>query len=212
MAEPASDPSDLLRRAGDGDTSALGELLDTHRARLRRIIKLRMDTRLQGRIDASDVLQEAYLEAAQRLADYLRDPKMPFFLWLRFLTGQKLLTLRRRHLGTEARDAGREVSLFSGAMPEASSACLAAQLMGRLTAPLQAVIRAEMKLRLQNALNEMEPMDREVLAMRHFEQLSNAETAAALGISTTGASSRYVRALKRLKVILGGIEGVGSRE
>ena len=90
-------------------------------------------------------------------------------------------------------------------MPEASSACLAAQLMGRLTAPLQAVIRAEMKLRLQNALNEMEPMDREVLAMRHFEQLSNAETAAALGISSTGASSRYVRALRRLKEILGSV-------
>jgi RNA polymerase sigma-70 factor (ECF subfamily) len=203
MADPASDPSDLLRRAGVGDTSALGQLLDQHRTRLRRMIRLRLDTRLQGRIDASDVLQEAYLEAAQRLAEYLRDPKMPFYLWLRFLTGQKLQTLRRRHLGAEARDAAREVSLFAGAMPEASSACLAAQLMGRLTAPLQAVIRAEMKLRLQNALNEMEPMDREVLAMRHFEQLNNAETAEALGISPSGASSRYVRALKRLKEILG---------
>src|SRR5262245_2522512 len=209
MPEPASDPSDLLQRAGAGDTSALGALLDSHRSRLRRIIKLRLDTRLQGRIDASDVLQEAYLEAAQRLAEYLRDPKMPFFLWLRFLTGQKLLTLRRRHLGAEARDAGREISLFAGAMPEASSACLAAQLMGRVTAPLQAVIRAEMKLRLQNALNEMDPIDREVLAMRHFEQLNNAETAAALGITPSGASSRYVRALKRLKEILG---TVGSQQ
>src|SRR6187200_1545431 len=113
MAEPASDLSDLLRRAGDGDTSALGALLDCHRPRLRRIITLRLDTRLQGRIDASDVLQDAYLEAAQRLAEYLRDPKMPFFLWLRFLTGQKLLALRRRHLGTDARDANREVSLFA---------------------------------------------------------------------------------------------------
>jgi RNA polymerase sigma-70 factor (ECF subfamily) len=203
MAEAASEPSDLLRRAGDGDTSALGALLDSHRARLRRMVKLRLDTRLQGRIDASDVLQEAYLEAAQRLAEYLRNPKMPFFLWLRFITGQKLLALRRRHIGAEARDVGREVSLFAGAMPEASSACLAAQLMGRVTAPLQAVIRAEMKLRLQNALNEMDSMDREILAMRHFEQLSNAETAEALGISVSGASSRYVRALKRLKEILG---------
>lgn len=207
MAEPASESSDLLRRAGDGDTSALGQLLDSHRARLRRMVKLRLDTRLQGRIDASDVLQEAYLEVAQRLAEYVRDPKMPFFLWLRFITGQKLLTLRRRHLGAEARDAGREVSLFAGAMPEASSACLAAQLMGRLTAPLQAVIRAEMKLRLQNALNEMDSVDREVLALRHFEQLNNAETAEVLGISTTGASSRYVRALKRLKEILGTVGG-----
>jgi RNA polymerase sigma-70 factor (ECF subfamily) len=203
MTESPSDPSGLLRLAADGDTAALGELLEGHRRRLRRMVKLRLDPRLQGRIDASDVLQEAYLEAAQRLADYVRDPKMPFFLWLRFLTGQKLLALRRRHLGTEARDAAREVSLFAGAMPEASSACLAAQLMGRITAPLQAVIRAEMKLRLQNALNEMDPVDREVLALRHFEQLSNVEAAEVLGITPSGASSRYLRALKRLKEILG---------
>src|SRR6266849_6544773 len=145
MTSDPSEPSDLLRRAGQGDTAALGQLLDGHRKRLRRMVRLRLDPRLQSRLDPSDVLQEAFLEAAQRLAEYLRDPKMPFFLWLRFLTGQKLLTLRRRHLGTEARDAGREISLYHGAMPEASSACLAAQLMGKITAPLQAAIRAEMK-------------------------------------------------------------------
>jgi RNA polymerase sigma-70 factor (ECF subfamily) len=148
------------------------------------------------------VLQETCLQAAQRLAQYLREPKMPFFLWLRFLTGQKLLELRRRHLGVEARDAGREVSLHHGAMPEASSACLAAQLLGKVTAPLQAAIRAEMKLRLQEALNQMDPLDREVLALRHFEQLNNAETAEALGLTPSGASSRYLRALKRLKDIM----------
>jgi RNA polymerase sigma-70 factor (ECF subfamily) len=158
-------------------------------------------------VDASDVLQEAYLEAAQRLTEYVRNPKVPFFLWLRFLTGQRLLAVRRRHLGTEARDAAREVSLFAGAMPEASSACLAAQLMGKVTAPLQAVIRAELKLRLQSALNEMDPTDREVLALRHFEQLGNTEAAEVLGISPSGASSRYLRALKRLKDILGAIPG-----
>jgi RNA polymerase sigma-70 factor, ECF subfamily len=123
------------------------------------------------------------------------------------LTGQKLLELHRRHLGAEARDADREVSLCRGAMPEASSACLAAQLMGKITAPLQAAIRAEMKLRLQEALNSMDPTDREVLALRHFEQLNNAETAAVLGITPSGASSRYLRALKKLKDIIGQVPG-----
>ena len=171
------------------------------------MVRLRLDPRLQGRIDPSDVIQEAYLEAAERLAEYVRDPKMPFFLWLRFLTGQKMLELRRHHLGTQARDASRELSIYQGAMPEASSACLAAQLLGKRTAPLEAAIRAEMKLRLQEALNSMEPMEREVLALRHFEQFSNAETAQLLGISESGASSRYLRALKRLKEILGSAPG-----
>jgi RNA polymerase sigma-70 factor (ECF subfamily) len=208
MPPEPTDPSDLLRRAGDGDTAALGALLEGHRKRLRRMVRLRLDPRLQGRIDPSDILQEAFLEAAQRLAEYLREPHMPFFLWLRFLTGQKLLTLRRRHLGTEARDAGREVSLQQGAMPEASSACLAAQLLGKVTAPLQAAIRAELKVRLQDALNAMDPLDREVLALRHFEHLNNTETAEVLGITPSGTSSRYLRALKRLKDILGDMPGL----
>lgn len=208
MTTDPSESSDLLRRAGQGDAQALGQLLETHRKRLRRMVHLRFDPRLQGRIDPSDVIQETYLEAAERLAEYLRDPKMPFFLWLRFLTGQKLLELRRHHLGTQARDAARELSIYQGAMPEASSACLAAQLLGKRTAPLEAAIRAEMKLRLQEALNGMEPMDREVLALRHFEQFNNAETAQLLGISESGASSRYLRALKRLKGILGQAPGL----
>lgn len=207
MTTDPSQSSDLLRRAGEGDAQALGQLLETHRKRLRRMVRLRLDPRLQDRIDPSDVLQEAYLEAAERLAEYLREPKMPFFLWLRFLTGQKLLALRRHHLGTQARDAARELSIYQGAMPEASSACLAAQLLGKRTAPLEAAIRAEMKLCLQEALNDMEPMDREVLALRHFEQFNNAETAQLLGISESGASSRYLRALKRLKDILGQTPG-----
>src|SRR5207244_11242581 len=101
---------------------------------------------------------------------------MPFFLWLRFLTAQRLLILHRRHLCTQARDAGREVSLYRGALPEASSAALAAQLVGHRTTPSEAAIRAEMQLRLQEALNSLDPVDREVLALRHFEQLTNAET------------------------------------
>ena len=171
------------------------------------MVALRLDRRLQGRVDASDVIQEAFLEASTRLPDYLRQPDMPFFLWLRFLTGQKVMELHRRHLGAQMRDAGREISLYRGSLPEASSVALAAQLLGHDTRPSEAAIRAERKIRLQEALNSMDPLDREVLALRHFEQLTRAETAQVLGIEEAAAAKRYVRALKRLKEILAGMPG-----
>jgi RNA polymerase sigma-70 factor (ECF subfamily) len=207
MSENSSQTDRLLQAAAQGDNEKWGALLTQHRERLRRMVALRMDRRLQGRIDASDVIQEACLEASVRLAEYLKQPTMPFFLWLRFLTSQKLLELHRHHLGAQARDAGREVSLYRGALPEASSADLAAQLLGRWTRPSEAAMRAEMKIRLQDALNSMEPLDREVLALRHFEHLNNAETAQTLDIQESAASKRYLRALKRLKDILTSMPG-----
>jgi RNA polymerase sigma-70 factor (ECF subfamily) len=192
----------LLQLAAQGDAQLWGALLEQHRQRLRRMVALRLDQRLQGRLDASDVLQEAFLDASARLPEYVSQPAMPFFLWLRFLTGQKLLELHRQHLGTQMRDVGREVSLYRGALPQASSAALAAQLVGHDTRPSEAAIRAERKLRLQEALNSLDPLDREVLALRHFEQLSNTEAAQVLGLQTSAASKRYLRALKRLKEIL----------
>jgi RNA polymerase sigma-70 factor (ECF subfamily) len=171
------------------------------------MIALRMDRRLQGRLDASDVLQEAYLEAARRLPDYAREPGMPFFLWLRFLTGQKLVELHRHHLGVRMRDAAREVALYHGSLPETTSAALAAALVGRATGPSEAAMRVELKLRVQAALNQLEPLDREVLALRHFEQLSPAEVAPCLGIKERAASKRFFRALKRLKDILTTLPG-----
>ena len=144
-----------------------------------------LDTRLQARIDASDVVQEAYVEVAQRMDEYLRDPNPPFFLWLRLVVGERLMKLHRHHLGTQMRDAGREVSLFRGALPAASSAALAVQLLGRHTSPTQAVLRAERILRLQEALNALEPIDREVLSLRHFEELTAAETARRTGMPMT---------------------------
>jgi RNA polymerase sigma-70 factor, ECF subfamily len=197
----------LLERAAQGDHQGLGVLLERHRKRLRRMVALRLDQRLQGRIDASDVIQEAFLEVSARLAEYLRQPSMPFFLWLRFLTGQKLVELHRHHLGAQMRDAGREVSLHRGSLPEASSAALAAQLLGHDTRPSEAAIRAERKIRLQEALNSMDALDREVLALRHFEHLNNAEAAQVLGLQESAASKRYIRALKKLKEILSGMPG-----
>src|SRR5262249_47550392 len=153
------------------------ELLGRHRDRLKRMVVLRLDPRLQGRIDASDVIQDAYLEVCRTLDEYLREPTLPFYLWLRLLVEQKLVLAHRQHLGVQARDARREVSLYRGAFPEASSAALAAQLLGKLTTPSEAAIKAELKRRVQEALDNMEPLDREVLTLRHFEQLSNKETA-----------------------------------
>jgi RNA polymerase sigma-70 factor (ECF subfamily) len=207
-----ADSADLIERARAGEREALNALLDLYRDRLRRMVEIRLDTRLQARLDASDVVQEAYVEVAERLAEYLRDSRLPFFLWLRLVVGERLMKLHRHHLGTQMRDAAREVSLYRGALPAASSAALAAQLLGRHTSPTQAVLRAERILRLQEALNSLEPMDREILSLRHFEELTAAETARVLGIEEAAAAKRYFRALKRLKEILaampGGQEGV----
>jgi RNA polymerase sigma-70 factor (ECF subfamily) len=207
MAETPSEMTRLIERATEGDQQAWVLLVERHRDRLRRMVALRLDRRLQGRVAPSDVLQEACLDASRRLADYAREPVMPFFLWLRTLVGQKLLDQHRRHLGAAARDAGREVSLYRGAMPETTSAALAAQLLGRLTSPSQAAIRAERKIRLQEALNSLEPFDREILALRHFEELSNSEAALVLGLDKSAASKRYARALVRLKNILAALPG-----
>jgi RNA polymerase sigma-70 factor (ECF subfamily) len=202
----------LIGRARAGDRQALCELLERHRDRLRRMVELRLDWRLQARVDPSDVLQDAFVGVAGRLDEYLRDPRLPLFLWLRLVVGERLATLHRHHLGAKMRDAGREVSLYRDALPTASSAALAAQLLGKHTSPTQAAVRAERALRLQEALNSLDPLDREVLALRHFEQLDRAEAAQELGISEDAAAKRYIRALKRLKQVLaqmpGGLEGL----
>ena len=197
----------LLQQARAGEPAALNDLFARHRERLVRMVQMRLDWRLQGRVDASDGIQDACLEAARRLPDYLREPRMPLFLWLRFLVGERLLIVHRRHLGAKARDARREVSLYQDALPEASSAALAAQLLGQHTSPSEAAVRAERLLRLQEAINRLDMLDREVLSLRHFEQLSRRETAQVLGIEEAAAAKRYIRALQRLKDILAGFPG-----
>ena len=202
MTGESDEVSGLIRRAAAGEEAALRELFSRHRDRLKRMVHLRLSRRLAGRVDDSDILQEACLEAARRLDEYLREPKLPFFLWLRHLTALKLAEVHRRHLGTQLRDADREVTLHRGMLPMADSVSLAAQLLGTLTTPSQAVIKAETRLLVQEALNSMDPIDREVLALKHFEQLSTAEIAEVLGLSKAGAGSRYLRAIKRLREIL----------
>ena len=199
---------DLLRCAGAGDPHALAELFARYRGRLRRMVRLRLDRRLQGRVDPSDVLQEAQLEITRRAAEYAADPRVPPFLWLRLITGQRLMALHRRHLGAQMRNAGQEIALHRGPIPQATSLSLAEMLLGRLTSPTQAARRAEVRLLLQEALNGMDPLDREVLTLRHFEELSNGEVAQVLGLTKTAASNRYIRALERLREALAGIPGL----
>src|SRR5262245_46654979 len=207
MHEEAPEISELLQQAAGGSEEACRDLFSRYHDRLKRMVHLRLSRRLQGRVDEDDVLQEAYLEAGRKLAEYAADPKLPFFLWLRHLAGLKLAEIHRRHLGTQLRDADREVTLHRGGLPEADSISLAAQLLGSITTPSQAAIKAETRLFVQEALNSMDPLDREVLALKHFEQLSTSEIAAVLGLSKAGAGSRYLRAIKRLREILERIPG-----
>jgi RNA polymerase sigma-70 factor (ECF subfamily) len=207
VTEETSEESGLLHRAAGGDQDALHALFSRYRDRLKRMVHLRLNRRLSGRVDDSDVLQESYLEIAKHLDEYLKEPSTPFFLWLRNMTALKLAEVHRRHLGTQLRDADREVTLHRGGLPMADSVSLAAQLLGKLTAPSQAAIKAETRILVQEALNSMDPIDREVLALKHFEQLSTTEIAEVLGLSKAGAGSRYLRAIKRLREILERLPG-----
>jgi RNA polymerase sigma-70 factor (ECF subfamily) len=207
MEQSSADSKDLIERARAGDREALNALFARHRDRLCRMVETRLDPRLRARLDASDVVQDAYVEVVERLQEYLRDPKMPLFLWLRLVVGERLVRLHRNHLGTQMRDAGREISLYREALPPASSAALAAQLLGKQTSPSQAAVRAECILRVQEALNTLDPVDREIVSLRHFEELTAAESAQVLGIEESAAAKRYFRALKRLKQVLAAMPG-----
>jgi RNA polymerase sigma-70 factor (ECF subfamily) len=192
----------LLARAAAGDGAAWGALLNTHQERLARMVALRMDPRLRGRIDAADVVQDAFVEASAHREAYFRAPTVPLFLWLRGVVSNTLLELHRHHLGTLMRDVKRERPLEAPYRSDDTSAALCAHLTAGLTRPSVAAVRGEVRARLAEALDGMDPMDREVLAMRHFEQLTNSEAAQILGIQERAAAKRYLRALARLKEIL----------
>lgn len=204
MPETNEKSSELLEQAKSGHPQALGELLQSYREQLWRILRFRMDPRLRGRLDPDDIIQDAFIEVTSRFQDYAENEDMPFFLWLRFIAVQKLMQMHRRHLSVRSRDAGREISIFSSPSPQATSAVLAAHLIGKQTSPSIAAMRAETTMRVENALNEMNETDREILALRRFEKLKNDEVAELLNISKTAASNRYIRALKRLQAEVNG--------
>ena len=207
MADSDSALHTLLQRLENGDETALGELFAVHRDRLWRMIHFRLDRRLCGRVDADDVLQEAYLDAAKRVQHFIRNPNMSFFVWLRQVAIQRMIDVHRRHLDAQMRDAKQEVPIHRGHPANATSASMASQLIGHLTSPSQRVLRAELLDQVEIALERMDAIDREVLALRHFEQLTNNEIAEVLGVTKAAASNRYVRALSRLRDVLAKVPG-----
>jgi RNA polymerase sigma-70 factor (ECF subfamily) len=206
MPDETPTTDQLLTLASAGDGSAWGALLAAHHERLARMVAFRIDPRLRGRMDAADIVQEAFVEASVHRDAYFRAPEVPLFLWLRGVVSNKLLELHRHHLGTHMRDAKRDRPLDAHTSND-TSAALCAHLTAGLTRPSVAAVRGEVRERLAEALDGMDPTDREVLAMRHFEQLSNMEAAQVLGIQERAAAKRYLRALERLKVILSEMPG-----
>ena len=198
-------PASRLERLRNGDESALAELFGEYRERLHHIVSVRMDRRLTGRVDADDVLQEVYIDAADRIQHYVENHSGSFFVWLRLVATQTMANIFRRHLDAKKRDAKREVSIHNGPSYESATSPIAMQLLGRLTSPSHAAIRKETVRELEEAIGSMKPMDREIISLRHFEQLSNSEIAEVLDIGEKAASIRYVRAIARLKSLMEGM-------
>lgn len=205
MSENNTNESEWLRELAAGDASVLGDLFGMHRDRLWRMVNFRLDRRLVGRIDADDVLQEAYVEAARRVASYV-DNGQSFYVWLRLIVMQTMIDLHRHHVGAKKRDIRREQTKRP-AYPEATSVSLIRHLVAAVATPSQEAVKVESLGQLEEALRKMDPIDQEVLALRHFEELTNTEVSELLGIEQKAASIRYVRAIKRLKDVLARLPG-----
>ena len=201
-AENSPETDDLLAQARKGESAAVQRLLETHREPLRRMIGLRLDPALAGRVDASDIVQDVMLEVSQRLQDYLRRPGMPFHLWLRHIARDHMIDAHRRHRVAKRRSLDREQPLLPAALADHSSLELAGQLIDPEMTPASAALQQELRRRLEQALAELDGDDREVILMRHYEHLSNQEVAAALGVSEAAASMRHLRAVRRLRASL----------
>lgn len=196
-----------LKRLCEGDQHALAELFSIHQKRLRHIINLKIDSRLAGRLDAEDVMQEIFMDASSRIDHFVNLHPGSFFVWLRLIATQSLTNIHRRHLAAEMRDADRDVSINRGTYRHPGSDSFAIQLMGKITSPSRAAIRAEDVEALRQAIDKMDTKDREILQLRHFEQLTNKETAEVLGIQIKAASIRYIRSLQKLRKVLVQVPG-----
>lgn len=194
---------DLLREVGEGDQSAVNRLLDRHREAVRRMVQMRLDHAVARRVDASDVVQDVLLEASQRLSDYIRSPPMPFHLWLRQLAKDRIIDMHRRHRAAQRRSVDREQNMSSFGTDDQSAADLTALLRDAELTPAASALRKEMEERFVLALDKLEESEREIIIMRHFEHLGNGEVAEALGLSAPAAGMRYLRAIRRLRELLG---------
>lgn len=202
MWPQAEDTQQLLANVRDGDENAVNTLLDRHRNAVRRMIDLRMDRVLGRRVDASDIVQDVLIEANRRLADYLKNPVMPFHLWLRQMAKDRLIDAHRRHRVAARRSMDREQPLAVAVSSEQSTLNLAAQLSDNQMTPAAAATWRELQRRFEQACEQLEPQDQEIVVMRHFERLSNSEVAEALGLTAQAASMRHLRAMRRLRTYL----------
>lgn len=202
MAGDDSTAQELLRRASEGDQGACQDLLQLHRKRLRRMVAVRLDQRLAARVDPSDVVQEALLEAAKKLPAYLRERPLPFYPWLRRLAWERLVKLHRRHLHSQKRVATREQP-WDSRMSDESLALLANRLMGTGTSPSGRLVREELRQRVRAGLAQLSKTDREVLVMRYLEDLPTSDIASILAIGEGAVKMRHRRALSRLSRLLG---------
>lgn len=208
MWPQTTDTQNLLDQAKKGDAEAVDQLLARHREPIRRLIDLRLDPAIVQRVDASDVVQDVLLEASKRLQDYLKNPAMPFHLWLRHIAKDHIIDAHRRHHQTQKRGVNREQPLARPGWMDKSSLELAGQLVDPERTPASAALQEELQRRLHTALAGLDEDDRDILLMRHFEQLSNQDVASSLGLTEAAASMRYLRAIRRLRDVLA--PGAGS--
>ena len=194
----------LLKQAVDGDDAAVNQLLDRHRNSLRQLIRMRLDQKIQKRIDVSDVLQDVLIEANRRLTRYLNDPVMPFHLWLRQIARDRIIDAHRRHRVSAKRSVDREQQMVAPRGYDQSSILLASLLGDQQLTPAATALQKEMARKVEAAISELDPKDCEIIVMRHYEHLTNQEISQALGLNEPAASMRYMRAIRRLKVILQG--------
>jgi RNA polymerase sigma-70 factor, ECF subfamily len=210
MACDEPQTTELLRRARRGDKSAVERLLQVHRDRLRRMVVVHLDRRLAVRVDPSDIVQEALVEAARKLPDYLEQRPLPFYPWLRRLALENLLQMRQRHVDARKRSVHREQAADLGLSDESMNA-LADRFVASGTHPSERLVREELRNRVRAALAELPPRDREVLVVRYLEQHAPREAAAALGIGQAAFMKRHLRAIQRLRRRLDHNEDGGSR-
>ncbi len=202
MWPQSQETQQLLADAKAGDADAVNRLLERHRVALRRMIDLRMDQVVQRRVDASDIVQDVLIDAHRRLGEYLKNPAMPFHLWLRHMAKDRLIDAHRRHRVAARRSIDREQPLVAAAFLDRSTLNLAGELEDRELTPAAAATWHELQVRFQQALDQMDEQDREVILLRHFEHLSNGEVAEVLSLSEPAAGMRYLRAMRRLRAIL----------
>ena len=200
----------LVERALGGDEAALADAFARYRSRLKRMVSLRLDPRLRRRVDASDIVQEAYVELSAQLPQYLEKQDLPFFLWLRLVTRHRLAKAHRRHLGVAKRDVAAEVHVQSGAAAVSSGYELMSQLVSEGSSPSQTAMREETEAVVREALSSLDAPDREILTLRHIEELSNREAALELGLKESTASMRHLRALTKLRDALDEVPGMFS--